>query len=79
MWAMPIICDIGKEVWKTKEASIDVKEAPEWGDNGQRGPMWEASTAYTYLLAGADIIVMRHPKAIREVNEFIGKLMRRSP
>lgn len=78
MWAMPIICDIGKEVWKVKEAASSQEEAPQWGDHRQRGPLWEATTAYTYLLAGANIIVMRHPEAAKEVTEFIGKLMEKS-
>lgn len=72
MWAMPILCDIGKEVWKIKEAVSD--EIAEWGDQSQRGPLWEATTAYVYLLAGADILVMRHPKAVSEVRRYLEKL-----
>lgn len=75
MWAMPILCDIGKEVWKVKEATVTQEEAPQWGEEKERGPLWEATTAYTYLLAGADILIMRHPKAVKEVKKYIDKLM----
>lgn len=75
MWAMPILCDIGKEVWKVKEAIVSEEEIPQWGEQKERGPLWEASTAYVYLLAGADILVMRHPQAVKEVKEYINSMM----
>jgi acetyl-CoA decarbonylase/synthase complex subunit delta len=75
--AMPILCDIGIEVWGVKEAKASQEEVPEWGDPGKRGPLWEAITAYVYLLAGADILVMRHPEAVRATQETIKKLMGR--
>jgi len=72
MMAMPILCDIGSEVWGVKEA---ISEVPEWGDPNHRGPLWEATTAYVYLLAGADILIMRHPEAVRATKEVIRRLM----
>ena len=73
--AMPILCDIGIEVWGVKEAKAPESEVPEWGDGKMRGPLWEASTAYVYLLAGADILIMRHPEAVRMTKETISRLM----
>lgn len=75
MWAMPILCDIGKEVWKVKETIVSEEEIPEWGKQKERGPLWEASTAYVYLLAGAEILIMRHPQAVREVKKYIDAMM----
>ena len=75
MLAMPFICFVGQEAWRAKEAKADTSEHPEWGDAKQRGPMWEAQTAVTVLLAGADILVMRHPKAIESVRKYIDTLM----
>jgi len=72
MMGMPVICDIGNEVWRTKEAKT--ADAPDWGDAGKRGPMWEAATAVCLLQAGADILRMRHPKAIATVKNFINEL-----
>ena len=73
--AMPILCDIGIEVWGVKEAKAPKREVPEWGDAKLRGPLWEAATAYVYLLAGADVLIMRHPEAVRMAKETIGRLM----
>lgn len=73
--AMPILCDIGIEVWGVKEAKAPETEVPEWGEEKRRGPLWEAATAYVYLLAGADILIMRHPEAVRMTKEMIKRLM----
>jgi len=73
--AMPMLCDIGAEVWSVKEAKAPESEVPGWGDVELRGPMWEASTATVYLLAGADILVMRHPEAVRLTKGTIVRLM----
>jgi acetyl-CoA decarbonylase/synthase complex subunit delta len=72
MMAMPIICDVGYESWRAKEAKL--ADAPGWGDVKDRGPMWEAATAICLLQAGADIIRMRHPKAVTVVKDFINKI-----
>ncbi|RKY65794.1 MAG: acetyl-CoA decarbonylase/synthase complex subunit delta, partial [Candidatus Latescibacterota bacterium] len=32
-------------------------------------------TATTLLQAGTDILVMRHPKAVRELKKFVEKLL----
>ncbi|OGP73964.1 MAG: acetyl-CoA decarbonylase/synthase complex subunit delta [Deltaproteobacteria bacterium RBG_16_49_23] len=71
----PIICNMAKEVWKTKEAKASAEEAPALGDPRRRGILMEAMTAVVLLLAGADILVMRHPEAIKMVREMISDLM----
>jgi acetyl-CoA decarbonylase/synthase complex subunit delta len=73
--AQPILCDIGAEAWAVKEARATKDEQPKWGDERLRGPLWEATTAYVYLLAGADILVMRHPRAVQAVKKMIRTLM----
>ena len=75
MWAMPLLADIGKEVWKVKEAVVPQEEVLEWGDHTERGPLWEMMTALVYLQAGTGIFVMRHPKAVRELKKYINSLM----
>jgi len=70
----PIICNISKEVWKTKEARIPEGEEPAFGDARKRGILLEAMSAMVLLLAGADILVMRHPEAIRLIREMITEL-----
>ena len=72
MMAMPVICDVGYESWRVKEAKL--ADAPGWGNVENRGPMWEAATAICLLQAGADIIRMRHPKAVTIVRNFINQI-----
>lgn len=64
MTSMPIICTIGRESWKTKEAKATTLEEPEWGDQEKRGIAWEVVTAITLMLAGANLLALRHPKSL---------------
>ncbi|MBL7156643.1 MAG: acetyl-CoA decarbonylase/synthase complex subunit delta [Candidatus Omnitrophica bacterium] len=75
MLSMPFIAFIGQEAWRAKEAKTLFSQAPEWGEEESRGILWEASTAACMLQAGADILVMRHPKAVDVTRGYIGKLM----
>jgi acetyl-CoA decarbonylase/synthase complex subunit delta len=77
MLSMPYICFVGHEAWRAKEAKALKTEFPEWGPEELRGPIWETITATALLQAGADILIMRHPKAIQEVEKTIAELMRR--
>ena len=71
---LPIICNIAKETWKTKEAKISEAEDPKMGDAKNRGILLEAMSATALLLAGADVLIMRHPEAIKLVREMISDL-----
>jgi len=66
MLAMPFCLFVGSEVWKTKEA----KES-----GSSHGVNWEITTAVSMLQAGADLLVMRHPDAVRVVEKHIDRLM----
>ncbi len=76
MLSMPFICFVGQEAWRAKEAKEPEKEHKEWGPESMRGPMWEFITAACMLQAGADILIMRHPKAVEETRKYITNLMR---
>jgi acetyl-CoA decarbonylase/synthase complex subunit delta len=76
MLAMPCICFVGQEVWRTKEARVSREESPSWGEAAERGVMWEVLTAMAMLQAGADILTMRHPRAIKIVRQAIDELTR---
>ena len=67
----PIINNLGNEVWKCKEAKLTAEEAPILGDPERRGILMEAVGAVSYLMAGSDILMMRHPESIRMVKSFI--------
>ncbi len=76
MMACPFICLVGQEAWRVKEAKAPISEFPLWGPETERGIIWEALTATALIQAGADILVMRHPKAIEKVNNYINALMK---
>ncbi|MBN2168691.1 MAG: acetyl-CoA decarbonylase/synthase complex subunit delta [Actinobacteria bacterium] len=75
MTQMPLIADVGWESWKAKEAKAPSSEFPEWGDENKRGVLWEILTASCLLMAGANIVMMRHPDAIKTVRKVIDSLI----
>jgi acetyl-CoA decarbonylase/synthase, CODH/ACS complex subunit delta len=75
MTQMPIINNIAKEVWKTKEVLESEENYPKWGDQEKRAVNFEVITAVSLMLAGSNILVMRHPKAISIVRDIINGLI----
>ncbi|MCS5695800.1 acetyl-CoA decarbonylase/synthase complex subunit delta [Desulfofundulus thermocisternus] len=75
MMAMPVICLLGQEVWKTKEAKSTTEEAPEWGEQERRAVLWELITAVAFAQAGGSLFVMRHPESLKQFRAHIDKLM----
>jgi acetyl-CoA decarbonylase/synthase complex subunit delta len=71
----PLINNLGNEVWKCKEAKLSAEEEPILGDPERRGILMEAVGAISYLMAGSDILIMRHPEAIRMVKSYIDLLV----
>lgn len=67
----PLINNLGNEVWKCKEAKQTADDAPTLGDPERRGILMEAVGAVSYLLAGSDVLIMRHPESIRMVKSYI--------
>jgi len=59
MTMMPIIANLGFECWKTKQAK----------ENREQGLLWEGMTALSLLMAGANVLVLRHPEALKLVRE----------
>jgi len=75
MLALPVLGTVGFEAWKAKEANVSAEEFPGWGDQAERGILWEATTGAVLLQSGLDILVMRHPEAIALVKKNIANLM----
>ncbi len=61
MTMMPIIANLGGECWKTKQAK----------ENKVQGLLWEGITALSLLLAGANLLVLRHPETLKLVKKTI--------
>ena len=70
----PVLGSAGFEAWRAKECKGSDEELPDMGAASERGPIWEAVTATNLLQAGADLLVMRHPKAIEIVKKTIGRM-----
>ncbi len=68
---LPLINNLGNEVWKCKEAKLPAAEAPLLGDPEKRGVLMEAVGAVAYLMSGSDLLIMRHPESIRLVKSYI--------
>jgi CO dehydrogenase/acetyl-CoA synthase delta subunit len=50
----PMICLVGPEAWKVKEARVS-------------GVQWEVATALPLIQAGAEVVVLRHTEALARV------------
>jgi acetyl-CoA decarbonylase/synthase complex subunit delta len=69
----PIICNLAKEVWKSKEVQ-QPDDTMNMGNAKNRGILLEAMSALALLLAGGDVIVMRHPESIKLIKEMVADL-----
>ncbi len=71
--AQPVICDVGFEAWRVKEAKAPPFDSVTDDNRGRWGPVWEAATAMLLLQAGSELLVMRHPEAIQEIKKAIDR------
>lgn len=72
---LPLVCDVAKYCWKTREAGIPAAEEPSFGDAKVRGILWETTTAADLLAAGADVLILRHPESVRILKKIIDDVM----
>lgn len=63
MMQAPLIANIGAECWKTKEAK----------DDSAQGVLWEGITALCFILAGANIVVLRSPHTYKLIQQMLSK------
>ncbi|MFQ5815027.1 MAG: CO dehydrogenase/acetyl-CoA synthase subunit delta [Candidatus Hydrothermarchaeaceae archaeon] len=67
----PISCGV-TNAWAAREAWMN---EPSWGPREYRGPLWEIVTATTVLRAGADLMMMLHPQAVKAIKEIIDAMV----
>ncbi|MDO4288758.1 MAG: acetyl-CoA decarbonylase/synthase complex subunit delta [Eubacterium sp.] len=72
---MPIITNVGDEAWGVKEAVFTEEEAPEWGNQEQRGIAMEVSTAASCLVGGSNAVIVRHPESAKVIKNFVKELV----
>jgi acetyl-CoA decarbonylase/synthase complex subunit delta len=70
MLQMPIICDTSL-AWNARE-STEVN--PDLGDVNLRGTIWESVTGISAIMAGADLLIMRYPPAVKIVRDTINMM-----
>jgi acetyl-CoA decarbonylase/synthase complex subunit delta len=70
----PILADVGMYVWKIKETVASDAEVPDWGPLEERSIVWETITATSMILSGTNLLIMRHPRAIENVEKTINEL-----
>jgi acetyl-CoA decarbonylase/synthase complex subunit delta len=75
LMAQPVILDVGYEAWRSKEARSGEEMAGSWGPGEARGPAWEAVTAADLLQGGADLLILRHTKALEVVRRLLAELV----
>ncbi|MFH0838890.1 MAG: acetyl-CoA decarbonylase/synthase complex subunit delta [Candidatus Omnitrophota bacterium] len=73
--SMPIICFVGQETWRVKEARQKEADFPAWGKEKIRGPLWEATTAINFIQAGANVVVLNYPQSASIVKSYINEMM----
>ena len=62
---MPIIADIASECWKTKQAK----------ENDEQGVLWESTAAMSFIAAGANLLVLRHPRSCKLIKDAVAGKM----
>ena len=70
----PIVCNLAQEIWKTKEARLTREDNPKLGHEKKRTILLESVSAMSMLIAGADVVIMRHPESVALVREMIKEL-----
>ncbi|MDH7508431.1 MAG: acetyl-CoA decarbonylase/synthase complex subunit delta [Methanomassiliicoccales archaeon] len=71
MLQVPMVCDT-TIAWKAREAT---EENDKLGDVDLRAAWWEATTALAALVSGADMLIMRSPKAVEIVRMALNELL----
>jgi acetyl-CoA decarbonylase/synthase complex subunit delta len=75
MTSLPMLCTVGEEAWRQKEAKFAEGIPAAWGPLEERAVLWEELTALSLIHSGANIVVLRHPHSVERVKEAIAKLM----
>jgi acetyl-CoA decarbonylase/synthase complex subunit delta len=72
--ASPMLVNPGYETFQVKESRAPEEEYPTWGKTEERGIYWEAATAMSLLMTGAELLIMYHPKAVEITKQKIAEI-----
>ncbi|HDZ91647.1 MAG: acetyl-CoA decarbonylase/synthase complex subunit delta [Deltaproteobacteria bacterium] len=73
---VPMINNLGNEIWKCKEAGESIEEGPTLGDPERRAILMECTAAVAYLLGGSNAVILRHPESVRLTRAFIDLMIK---
>jgi len=74
MLGFPILINPGYESFKIKETRVSAQEYPQWGDPELRAAYWETATAMSLLAAGAELLILYHPRSVETVKQKIREM-----
>jgi acetyl-CoA decarbonylase/synthase complex subunit delta len=74
MLRMPMMITPGRESSLCKESWASEAENPHWGGEKLRSAYWEIATAMSLLLAGAELLIMYHPHAVKVMKTKVTQL-----
>lgn len=74
----PLLANVGQETWHVKESRASEEELPGHGERRTRGVLWESVSAVCLVLAGADVVVVRHPGSVRLIKAALVALDERT-
>jgi len=60
--------------WGAREAHRPESKEPQWGSRDYRGPLWEATTAFTLATVGCDLFMMLHPLSVSLFKQMVDML-----
>ena len=71
MLRMPMMITPGRDSTLCKESWALEQDMPMWGREELRAAHWEIATATSLLLAGAELLIMYHPKGVEVIKKLI--------
>jgi len=74
MLGFPMLVNPGYESFKIKETRVSAQEYPQWGDPELRAAYWETATAMSLLAAGAELLILYHPRSVETVKQKIREI-----
>lgn len=74
MLASPMLANPGYETFRVKESRASENDYPTWGKVEKRAIYWETATAMSLLMAGAELLIMYHPQAVKTVKNKITEI-----
>jgi CO dehydrogenase/acetyl-CoA synthase delta subunit (corrinoid Fe-S protein) len=72
---VPIITPVSFDTWKVKESVESETDTPLWGSQEDRGIAMEIATATGVLASGSNAVILRHPKSVETIKNFVNALL----